>query len=63
MFHAALLHVAAGETSLKEVLRVIPRDPVDAADRLQVTTMTNTFRGAYDLRQVFAESAVYCMGN
>jgi type IV pilus assembly protein PilB len=31
MFRAALLHVAAGETSLEEVLRVIPRDPVDAA--------------------------------
>ena len=40
------------------------RDPVDAADRAQVTSMAGTFKaGGYNLRQVFAESAVYCMGN
>jgi hypothetical protein len=40
------------------------RDPVDQSDRDQVTTMTNTFRNNnYNLKQVFAESAVYCMGN
>ena len=38
------------------------RDPVDANDRNQVDTMTNSFRGAYNLKQVFAESAGYCMG-
>jgi len=40
------------------------RDPVDATDRGQVTTMTNSFRSNnFNLRQVFAESAGYCMGN
>jgi hypothetical protein len=40
------------------------RDPVDQPDRDQVATMTNTFRNNnYNLKQVFAESAVYCMGN
>ena len=40
------------------------RDPVDQADRTQVATMTNTFRNNnFSLRQVFAESAGYCMGN
>ena len=40
------------------------RDPVDQSDRDQVSIMTNTFAGNnYNLRQVFAESAVYCMGD
>jgi len=40
------------------------RDPVDQADRNQVSTMATTFRNNnFSLRQVFAESAGYCMGN
>jgi hypothetical protein len=40
------------------------RPPVDATDRGQVDTMTTSFIGSnYSLRQVFAESAVYCMGD
>jgi hypothetical protein len=40
------------------------RDPVDQTDRDQVNAMTTTFRnGNYNLKQVFAESAGYCMGN
>ena len=40
------------------------RDAVDQADRDQVAAMTNTFRNNnYNLKQVFAESAGYCMGN
>jgi len=40
------------------------RDAVDQDDRDQVAAMTNTFRnGGYNLKQVFAESAGYCMGN
>jgi hypothetical protein len=40
------------------------RAPGNAADRAQVTTMTNNFRNTgYRLKQVFAESAVYCMGD
>ena len=41
------------------------RDPVDAADRSQITSMANTFKagGTYSLRQVFSESGAYCMGD
>jgi len=40
------------------------RNPVDANDRNQIDIMTNSFKSnAYNLRQVFAETAVYCMGN
>jgi hypothetical protein len=39
------------------------RPPGDAADRAQVTTMAGSFGSTFDLRQVFAESAKYCMGN
>jgi hypothetical protein len=40
------------------------RDAVDQADRNQVAAMTSTFRNNnYNLKQVFAESAGYCMGN
>jgi hypothetical protein len=39
------------------------RAPSDANDRTQVSTMINTFKSGYSLRQVFADAAVYCMGN
>ena len=39
------------------------RAPSDADDRTQVATMINTFKSGYSLRQVFADAAVYCMGN
>jgi hypothetical protein len=39
------------------------RDPVDGADRVQVDTMTLSFKGGFNLRQVFAESAAYCKGD
>lgn len=40
------------------------REPETAADVLQVNQMTSNFRaGGYKLKQVFAESAAYCMGN
>jgi hypothetical protein len=52
------------ECQVKKVFRAVClRDPVDANDRNQVATMTNTFRGGYNLKQVFADSAGYCMGN
>jgi hypothetical protein len=39
------------------------RDAVDASDRSQIDTMTNTFRSNnYNLKQVFSETAGYCMG-
>lgn len=40
------------------------RDPVDQDDRNQIAAMTTSFRNSnFNLRQVFAESAGYCMGN
>jgi hypothetical protein len=40
------------------------RAPSNAADRSAVGTMTASFRSnGYKLRQVFADAAVYCMGN
>lgn len=40
------------------------REPVDAADRAQISTMVTSFKNnGYNLKQVFAESAVYCMGD
>jgi hypothetical protein len=40
------------------------RAPSDANDRSQVSTMVANFKNAnYSLRQVFADAAVYCMGN
>ena len=40
------------------------RPPNDAADRARVGSMVSTFRsGGYRLKQVFAESAAYCMGD
>ncbi len=40
------------------------RDAVDAADRNQIDSMTTSFvNNNYNLRQVFAESAVHCMGD
>jgi hypothetical protein len=40
------------------------RAPSDAKDRTQVATMVASFKSSnYSLRQVFADAAVYCMGN
>ncbi len=39
------------------------RNPVDANDRNQIQAMVGSFQSAgYNIKQVFAESAVYCMG-
>ena len=40
------------------------RKPENSADRTQIQTITNNFiSSGYKLKQVFAESAVYCAGN
>jgi hypothetical protein len=39
------------------------RAPASAADVTQINSMVSSFQGNYSLRQVFAESAAYCMGN
>lgn len=39
------------------------RSPINQADRNEIARITNLFRnGGYQLKQVFAETAVYCMG-
>ena len=40
------------------------RAPVDATDRGQIASMTSNFKlGGYKLKQVFADSAVFCKGS
>jgi hypothetical protein len=48
----------------KVFTNVCLRPPVNTADRNEVASMTSAFRsGGYRLKQVFARSAAYCMGN
>ena len=57
---------AFAQCQVTKVFRnVCLRDPVDALDRAEIATMTGNFTGAYgyDLKEVFAASAAYCMGN
>ncbi|MGD9726988.1 MAG: hypothetical protein AB7Q01_00370 [Gammaproteobacteria bacterium] len=40
------------------------RSPVDAADRSQIDSMTTSFKANnYSMKRIFAEAAVYCMGD
>jgi hypothetical protein len=39
------------------------RAPSSTSDVNQVTSMIASFQSGYNLRQVFAQSAAYCMGN
>jgi len=53
---------AFARCQVKKVFKAVClRDP-DVGDATQINTMTNAFRGAYNLKQVFAETAGYCMG-
>ncbi len=57
---------AFAQCQVTKVFRnVCLRDPVDSLDRAEIATMTGNFTGAYgyDLKEVFAASAAYCMGN
>jgi len=48
----------------KVFTNVCLRPVQDAADRSQINAMVSSFQSSgYNLKQVFAESAVYCMGN
>lgn len=55
---------AFAECQVTKVFKnVCLRSPSNSADRAQLTSMVNSFRShGFDLKQVFAESAVYCMG-
>jgi hypothetical protein len=56
---------AFAQCQVEKVFRnVCLRSPVDGADRSQIDSMVGSFRsGGYRLKQVFAESAAYCMGD
>ncbi len=55
---------AFAQCQVKKVFKnVCLRDPVDAADRTQIDTMITSFSTGYNLKNVFAESAVYCRGS
>ncbi len=49
---------------VKKVFRTVClRSPEDAPDRIKVDEIVSTFRGTgYRMKQVFADTAVYCMG-
>jgi hypothetical protein len=55
---------AFASCQVEKVFRqVCLRSPSDDADRTEVLRITSVFRGnGYQLRRVFAETAVYCMG-
>jgi hypothetical protein len=38
------------------------RSPADTADQSQISSMVESFKSGYNLKDVFAQSAVYCMG-
>jgi hypothetical protein len=56
---------AFARCQVEKVFRnVCLRSPVDGTDRAQIDAMTTSFRaGGYRLKQVFAESAAFCMGD
>ena len=54
---------AFAQCQVKKVFRAVClREPEDSADRTQVQQMVTSFKGAYSMKQTFAEAAVYCMG-
>lgn len=55
---------AFAECQVKKVFRnVCLRDPVDSADHSKIENMVSSLEGhGFNLKQTFAESAAYCMG-
>ena len=56
---------AFADCQVKKVFKAVCfRDPGNAADRAEVAQISAAFRsGGYKLKQVFADAAVYCMGD
>ncbi len=56
---------AFAECQASKVFRTVClREPVDAADRAEVAALTASFKSnGYNLKRLFAEAAVYCMGD
>jgi hypothetical protein len=54
---------AFASCQVKKVFRTVClREPEDAADRTQISSMVASFKAGYRMKQTFAEAAVYCMG-
>ena len=55
---------AFARCQVRKVFRAVClREPEDAADRLQIdNVMVPSFKSGYQMKQTFAEAAVYCMG-
>ena len=56
---------AFAQCQVKKAFRTVCfRDPADLADRTKIDEVVALFRsgGSYRMKQVFAETAVYCMG-
>jgi hypothetical protein len=55
---------AFAKCQVKKVFRAVClREPEDAADRAQIdNVMVPSFKAGYQMKQTFAEAAVYCMG-
>lgn len=54
---------AFASCQVKKVFKAVClREPEDINDRTQVVGMVNTFKTAYSMKRVFADAAVYCMG-
>ena len=53
------------QCQVEKVFRTVClRDPGNAADRQKVSDIKNTFKSTgYKMKQVFADAAIYCMGN
>ena len=56
---------AFAECQASKVFRTVClREPVDATDRAEVAALTASFKSnGYNLKRLFAEAAVYCMGD
>lgn len=65
MFQELAHSKAFSECAVKKVFKAVClRDAQDAADLSQLGVMQNNFEsGGYNIKNVFAESAVYCSGN
>ena len=59
------LLAAFAQCQVEKVFRAVClREPGNAADRQQVSDIKGRFRTTgYRLKQVFADAAIYCMGN
>ncbi len=56
---------AFAECQVKKVFRTIClREPLNSSDQAKLAEITQSFRGSnYNMKQVFAETAVWCMGD